>query len=276
MNENEFLTKVANTIKSVRYGNLSARLEPVKGYEDLTVSINRMIETLNDREKMITEYQSELQRRLQREKDFIAALTHDLKVPIVAQNNMVDFLLEGKFDEITGRQRTALENMQTSGRALFKMVQTLLETYKVNENGVQIIKETIELKPFIDRIIAQMPPSGFKITASYKCKTADADPFALERVLKNLIANALTHGQTDVEVKTSKLKGFVKICVIDRGAGVCAQDAQKIFDKYYHASKKRTSTGLGLYLSQQLIRAHGGEITLVQSNGTEFCIKLPA
>jgi signal transduction histidine kinase len=270
---NEYLKKVTKTINSVRYGNLSARLEDAAGYEELTASINRMIEALSDREKMIVEYRNELQHSLDREKEFVAALTHDLKVPIIAQNNVVDFLLEGRFGEVTEPQRTALQNIQTSGRELLKLVQTLLETHK--EHGV--VKEKIDLKPFIDRIIDEMRPAtgALKITTVHKCKRVDADPLALERVLKNLISNAILHGQADVEVRTSASKGFVKICVIDFGQGISPADAPHIFDKFYHAGKKRLSTGLGLYLSQQIVRAHGGEITLNCKKGTEFCIKLP-
>ncbi len=391
---NDYLGTVTNTVNSVRYGNLTTKIEKLEHptYQNVTDSINRMVETLNDREKMIIEYQAELMRQnrllesvinslsdgiliinehndilratpkvstwfgvkgknivgknifefielaedLSIEKlngndvfikhtptnnfiissqrlktddkkhrfvllikdvtnereietlkeDFVATLTHDLKVPIVAEANIVEFLLEGKFGEITEKQKVALQNMQVSNKELIDLVQILLETYKIKEQGIKLLKETIVLNPFIEGIVAEMQPIANKsgITINFKPEralTVNADPIQLNRVIKNLISNAISHSNTKecIDVKTGELKGYITISVIDYGQGISQKEIKMIFNKYYSAAKKfrKIGTGLGLYLSQQIALSHGGEITVESEENirTEFCVKLP-
>ena len=391
---NDYLGTVTNTVNSVRYGTLTTKLEKLEHptYQNVTDSINRMVETLNDREKMIIEYQAELMRqnRLlesvinslsdgiliinehndilratpkvstwfgvkgkhivgknifefieiadglsidklngddvfikhtptnnfiissqklktddkknrfvllikdvtnEREietlkEDFVATLTHDLKVPIVAEANIVEFLLEGKFGEITEKQKVALQNMQVSNKELIDLVQILLETYKIKEHGIKLLKETIVLDPFIEGIVAEMQPIANKsgITINFnpeRALTVNADPIQLNRVIKNLISNAISHSNTKecIDVKTGEQKGFITISVIDYGQGISQEEIKMIFNKYYSAAKKfrKIGTGLGLYLSQQIALSHGGEITVDSEENvrTEFCVKLP-
>ncbi len=390
---NDYLGMVTNTVDSVRYGNLSTKMEQIHHptYQNVTDSINRMVETLNDREHMIVEYQTELMRqnkllesvinslsdgilivnekggilratpkisswfgvkgaellgknifdyikidgdysfeklnnvdifimhtptnnfvansrRLTLEdkkrfvfiikdvtnereieklkEDFVATLTHDLKVPIVAESNIINFLLEGRFGEINEKQDLALKNMKASNQELVELVQILLETYKIKETGIKLLKENIKLNQFISQIVEETQPiatnSGIKINfqPDRDIKVV-ADPLQLERVIKNLISNAISHSNTkeNIDIKTGEIPGYVTISVIDYGQGVPEKELKLIFNKYYSAAKKfrKIGTGLGLYLSQQIAKSHNGEITVTSEENvrTEFCIKLP-
>lgn len=391
---NDYLGMVTNTVNSVRYGNLSTKIEEINHptYQNVTDSINRMVETLNDREKMIVEYQAELMRQnkllesvinslsdgilivndkynilrvtpqvsswfgakgqeiigknifdyiqisdetpLERIKnkdvfithtptnnfvmntiklsldddkkryvilikdvtnereietlkeDFVATLTHDLKVPIVAESNIINFLLDGKFGDINEKQQFALLNMKNSNQELVELVQIILETYKIKETGIKLIKENIMLNSFISDIITGTQPiannSGIKIHFNpLRDIKVTADAMQLERVIKNLISNAISHSNTKdkIDITTGEIPGFITISVIDYGQGIPAEEIKLIFNKYYSAAKKfrKIGTGLGLYLSQQIIKSHGGEITVDSEENvrTEFCIKLP-
>ncbi len=391
---NDYLGTVTNTVNSIRYGNLSTKIEKLEHptYQNVTDSINRMVETLNDREKMIIEYQAELMRQNQllesvinslsdgiliinenfdilritpkvstwfgvkgknivgkninefiqiaedlsieklnsndifikhtptnnfvastqklksddkkqryvllikdvtneREietlkEDFVATLTHDLKVPIVAEANIIEFLLEGKFGEITEKQQIALFNMKASNKELVDLVQILLETYKIKEKGISLLKENLSLVPFIEEIIKEVEPiannAGLTINFSTERNlSVMADPIQLTRVIKNLLSNAISHSNTKnvIDVELGEVQGFVTISVIDYGQGISKEDIKMIFNKYYSAVKKfrKIGTGLGLYLSQQIAVSHGGEITVESEENvrTEFCVKLP-
>lgn len=390
---NDYLGMVNHTVNSVRYGNLSTKIEQIEyeNYKSLSESINRMVETLNDREKMIIEYQTELTRqnkfleavinslsdgiliidenynilrvtpqivnwfgqdgsklmdknlldyiqpkknvRFERLKedeiyiknnsaasfeattmklalddkkrrfviiikdttnqreletlreDFVATLTHDLKVPIVAESNILDFLISGKFGEINEKQYQAVSNMRTCNSELLDLVQILLETYKINEAGIDLDKKIIELVPFISGITVEMQPiaekSGLKINFSAEHNlNVFADSMQLKRVIKNLIQNAISHSESskDVDIRIGKIPNFITISIIDYGKGISKDNIEKIFNKYYSTAKKfrKIGTGLGLYLSQQIVKSHGGEIVVnSQENvSTEFCIKL--
>ncbi len=393
---NDYLGKVTTTVDSIRYGNLSTKIEKVEHptYQNVTDSINRMVETLNDREKMIIEYQSELMRQnkllesvinslsdgiliinekfeilratpkilnwfgikgkdilgknvfefiqpvreesfevselknteifikhtptnnfiinsepltsLEKKRyvliikdittekeietlkeDFVATLTHDLKVPIVAAANIIDLFLAQKFGEISEKQKFALNSMKTSNQSLLELVQILLETYKLREQGIKLVKSDIEINPYIEEIIEEMKPiaKDNKIDVNYipseNVNLINADAVQLRRVIKNLISNAIDHSNTkkSIEVKTGTYNGGITISVIDYGQGISKDEIKMIFNKYYSAAKKlrKVGTGLGLYLSQQIAVAHGGEIIVTSEENvrTEFCVKIP-
>ena len=354
---------VEMTLNSVRYGNLAKKLdmELYPEYKALTRTINRMIETLNDREQMLFESQTELRNqnkflqasinslsdgiaiidkegiiinasnniykwfnievirgknilefinllddknllelknneislkhntelsfvadcnKLELEdkkerfvlviknisdqkeietlkEDFVATLTHDLKVPIIAEANMLDLFLSEKFGEISDKQRVALNNMKASNNELINLVQIVLETYKVNASGLSLYYENFELVSFLQKIIDEMQPVAMhtdnKIYLEADAEILiSADITQLKRVIKNLIHNAISYGTagTNIEIKVYSGSENINITVKDYGKGLQQDEIQKIFQKYYSTAKKfrRTGTGLGLYL----------------------------
>ncbi len=392
---NDYLGVITKTINSVRYGDLTKKIETFEfpNSEPLAESLNRMIETLYDREKMIDEYQNELHRQNkfleavinslsdgliivdenyrilratpqvsiwfnvdgkklmgafltdyidipknkkaenlneddiavhsdmasnfvassmelklddkkkryiyiiknvtdQREleslkEDFVATLTHDLKVPIIAETNMLELFLNESFGKISDKQEIALKNMQASNKELLDLVQIVLETYKLNGTNIRLHKENIMLKAFIEEIIDEMRPIADKTNNNLnfileRDIRVVADKIQLKRVLKNLINNAISYGESDspIEISIGEIPKYITIKVKDYGIGISQADINKIFNKYYSAAKKfrKIGTGLGLYLSFQIMKAHGGELTVESQEGeyTEFCLKLPA
>lgn len=219
--------------------------------------------------------------------DFAATLTHDLKVPIIAAANMIDLFLAGKFGNISDKQEFALKNMKSSNNELLDLVQILLETYKISDKGIELYKENIELNQFVQNVIEDIMPLtkdmnfGINFSSSAENLVINGDKTQLQRVIKNLLSNAINHSQTqkDIDVKISKSKNTANISIIDYGQGIPKDEIKMIFNKYYSAAKKlrKVGTGLGLYLSQQITEAHGGEITVKSEENvrTEFCVKLP-
>ena len=219
--------------------------------------------------------------------DFVATLTHDLKVPIVAETNMIELFLNGNFGDINEKQSLALKNMQSSNKELLDLVQIVLETYKVKDGKIRLFKENITLKAFLNEIIEEMFPITQKAKNELKLVLdrdimVCADRMQLKRVIKNLIQNAISYGQpkSPIEIKIGEIPQYIVITVKDYGAGISKEDIDKIFNKYYSAAKKfrKIGTGLGLYLAQQIVKAHGGDFTVDSKEGeyTEFTIKLPA
>lgn len=227
------------------------------------------------------------QKEIERLKDdFVSTLTHDLKVPIIAESNILNFLLDEKFGEINNKQHEALKNMQVSNQELLELVQILLETYKVKESREVLYTEQFEINPFINSIVKEMNPiaekSGLKIKyKEYENIKINADKTQLKRVIKNLLQNAITHSesQKNIDITVVKTQFDVNISVIDYGKGIPQEDLEMVFKKYYSTAKKfrKIGTGLGLYLAQQIIKSHGGEITVKskEGEGTTFCIRLP-
>lgn len=388
----DYLGDVTKTVNSVRYGNLTKKINKLDiiDSEDLALSLNRMIETLKDREIMIEEFQKDLimqnkileqtvnslsdgliivndsgeiyransvitnwfqekgksiygksiydyielindkpmhtlqndeikiktlssanftassvslkledkkgsyiiiikditnQKELEiLKEDFVATLTHDLKVPIVAETNMIDLFLSEKFGPISKKQETALKNMQTSNKELLDLVQTVLETYKIGK--ITLYKENIMLKSFLENIIEEMLPIASQnknvLNLIYERDIrVFADRLQLKRVVKNIIQNAISYGKTNtpIEINIGEIPNFVYIKVKDYGEGISKENIEKIFNKYYSAAKKfrKIGTGLGLYLAMHIMKAHNGDLIVESKEGefTEFSIKIP-
>lgn len=216
--------------------------------------------------------------------DFVATLTHDLKVPIIAETNMLELLLNEKFGSISDKQRIALLNMQASNKELLELVQIVLDTYKIGK--ITLYKENILLKGFIEEIIDEMKPIAEKNKNKLEfIPNRDiwvyADKFQLKRVIKNLIQNAISYGKTKtpIEIRIGEVPNYIVIKVKDYGEGISKENINRIFNKYYSAAKKfrKIGTGLGLYLAMHIVRAHNGDLTVESEEGvfTEFCIKIP-
>ena len=216
--------------------------------------------------------------------DFVATLTHDLKVPIIAETNMIELFLNENFGSISEKQKLALKNMQISNKELLELVQTVLDTYKIGR--ITLYKENIMLKSFINEIIEEMKPIADKNRNSIEFPQhrdiwVYADGFQLKRVLKNIIQNAISYGKpkTPIEIKIGEIPNYVVIKVKDHGEGISKENIERIFNKYYSAANKfrKIGTGLGLYLALHIIRAHNGDLTVESIEGeyTEFCIKIP-
>ena len=395
MRINDYLGTITKAINSVRYGDLTKKINKteIPNSEPLAESINRMIETLYDREKMVYEYQNELHRqnklleavinslsdglviidehykilratpkittwfnvdgqrlmgqfltdyielpkgksfeslknteiviledkssnfvansaelKLEDKKkryviiiknitdqkeletlkeDFVATLTHDLKVPIVAEKNMLELFLNESFGKVSEKQEIALKNMQSSNKELLDLVQVVLETYKFRSQTIRLYRENIMLKSFIEEIIVDMTPTANKAKNTLLFHLPRdirvlADKIQLRRVVKNLIQNAISYGEPNspIEITIGEIPRYIIIKVKDYGKGISQADINKIFNKYYSAAKKfrKIGTGLGLYLSFQIAKAHGGDLTVesVEGEYTEFCVKLPA
>lgn len=261
----------------------------IKNSQDLNFIASTMLLNLDDEKnvyviiiKNITD-QKELETL---KEDFVATLTHDLKVPIIAETNMLELFLSESFGKISEKQTLALKNMQASNKELLDLVQIMLDTYKMRDGNIKLYKENIMLKSFLNEIIEEMTPIAQKAQNNINLILSRdimicADRMQFKRVIKNLIQNAISYGKSNspIEITIGEIPKFIVITVKDYGMGISEVDINKIFNKYYSTAKKfrKIGTGLGLYLALQIVRAHGGELSVesIQGEYTEFCIKLP-
>ena len=278
------VARILIAIKRVRYGDFNVRLDKLNN-KNLQATINSLIESMYDRELMIKEYQATLSNKnlsleeiLKQEKqlqmfkeEFAATLTHDMKVPVIAELNSLNYLLEGRFGELNQKQVEILNLMKSSNQELKDLIENMLETYRLEQKKLELNISENNFNDFLFSVIKEMEPIAFKTKHSISSAFEETsgivinfDNFQLKRVVKNLIQNAISFSQNATEIKltTKKLNDEIKIFITNKGIGISPEDLDMIFHKFYSGQSKfrKAGTGLGLYLSQQIVLAHDGKI----------------
>lgn len=295
------VSKIYLAIKRLRYGNIHIRVENLND-ETLENAVNRLFETIADREMMIKEYQNTLSKKnlsleeiikkeqemKQVKEDFTATLTHDMKVPVIAELNSIEYLLSGRFGELNSKQAEILKLMKSSDKELKELIENILEIYKIEQKELKLKVQNNNLNLFLLDTIKEMKmiadESAVKINTMLE-NTVNSelkfDPFQLKRVIKNLIQNAIsfTSKGEEITVKTTSLEEIIKIEISNKGTGISKEDLELIFNKYYsgHSKFRKAGTGLGLYISRQIMLAHNGNIEVDNSKEgyTIFILSLP-
>lgn len=285
----KYLYNYLNIIISARYGNLNLKCED--GVDALTIQLSRntnaLLESIFDRDKMINEYIEREKQSQNLKQDFVSSLAHDLKVPIIAQDNTYDLFLQGNFGEISKVQKDAIQNLKISNNDLKNLVVDLLDAHKFEDNELKLQIENVDIVKLIKEIIIQnksildIRNKEIRFISDVNELYCPLDAFLIKRVFNNLISNAVFYGKNsryiDIELKITEK--HILVSVIDYGDGINEEEIKNIFRKYYTSAKKYANigAGLGLYIANKIILRHNGKISAynMQNKGAKFTIELP-
>jgi two-component system NarL family sensor kinase len=224
----------------------------------------------------------------QMREDFVATLTHDLKTPLLGSQKTLHYFLEGSFGRINTEQRYVLETLERSSQRQLALVEDLLSVYKADETGVQFHMELVDLDELIADILTEVQYLALErnIKLEYECRKTPpkvkGEAFQLKRVIANLLHNALnyTPANGSIQVRLSEQPQQLLVEVEDTGIGLPTEDLEKVFRRFYRSegTRETVGTGLGLYLSRQLIQAHRGQIWAenLPAGGCRFSFTIPA
>jgi signal transduction histidine kinase len=269
---------------------LSVALDNAKAYEQ----IKRFNETLQQKVNEATldlKQANEHLKELDKLKDeFVAIASHELRTPMtVARGNLWMILHEDKkLDKKTEeRLKISMESLQS----LISLVNDILDVSQIEGKGVKLMPQKIDIVNLIHEVKDEIGPlakqKDIELSDSYESKKIEvfADIERVKRVLTNLIGNAIkfTDEKGKVTVKSSKNGKFVSIEVTDTGMGIRKEDIPKLFTKFgkieaFSGKKlKAPGTGLGLYISKNLVEMSGGSISAdsVVGKGSTFSFTLP-
>ena len=221
--------------------------------------------------------------------DFIATLTHDLRTPLLAAIQALEFLLNGSLGEISEKQTQILSTMKSSNQDMLGLVNALLEVYKYEAGKLNLAKTEFLINDLANACYNEVLPLAKAKKIEMLCeidetkdKTIYADKTELRRVIINLLGNAITHTFENgkITISTSMQTDDTVLSVTDTGIGIPRADIPKLFKRFSQGTsdKRSASTGLGLYLSRQIIEAHGGKIWLESdvNEGSCFSILIPS
>ncbi|MCM1340056.1 MAG: ATP-binding protein [Muribaculaceae bacterium] len=214
--------------------------------------------------------------------DFIATLTHDLRTPLLAAIQTLKFFLDGTVGELDEKQKLLLSTMQKSNEDLLGLVNALLEVYKYDAEKLILNKTEFNIYELVKLVYDELKPLAINKKIDFIIDCADkeleinADRSELRRVICNLCGNAINYTQEEgkVVITIKNEANDLIFSVSDTGCGIPQEDIPNMFQRFSQGTTKKRSagTGLGLYLSRQIIESHGGKIWLesVLNKGSEF------
>lgn len=219
--------------------------------------------------------------------DFIATLTHDMRTPLLAAIQTLKFFLEGAIGELDEKQKVLLSTMLQSNEDLLGLVNALLEVYRFESGKLTLCKTNFSVKDLVEQCYSELKPLADKknidFSVVYELNDGEnivADRAEIKRVITNLCGNALnyTNKGGTVKVLAKAQSGDFIFSVTDNGNGIPQSDIPNLFKRFSQgtARKRSTGTGLGLYLSRQIVEAHDGKIWVDSKvdKGSEFSFLL--
>jgi two-component system, NarL family, sensor kinase len=223
--------------------------------------------------------------------DFASTLTHDLKTPLLGAIETLKAVQQEKFGAVSSAQQPVLATIIRSHQTSLQLLETLLDIYRNDTEGLQLNLIPVDLTTLAEEAASTLIDlaASRRVHISFNYGDSDwrrslwvnGDPLQLQRVLYNLLVNAINHSRRGdrVEVVLETQASYQVVKISDTGAGIQAEQFLHLFERFYqgHSERQAKGSGLGLYLSRQIIAAHNGIIWAENRvpTGAMFAFKLP-
>jgi signal transduction histidine kinase len=248
---------------------------------ELAAAANAMIDQL--RKEEARRDQSEAARR-----NLIAAVSHDLRTPITSLRLLAEAIGDDIVEDAATRSGY-LRRMGTHIDALSVLIDDLFELSRLEAGDINWSLEQVPLPELVSETIEAMRVQAEAKGVAVRCevpetlKPAHANPEKLQRVLFNLIQNAIRHTPADgsIVVRAEPVAAGIEFEVADTGDGIAPEERERVFTAFYRggtdAARTSPGAGLGLAVSRAIVEAHGGRIWLADAVvGTRVRFSLPA
>ncbi|GGU24773.1 MtrAB system histidine kinase MtrB [Streptomyces violascens] len=272
----------AGVAERLSTGVLRERMK-VTGEDDIArlgEAFNKMAQNLQGKINQLEEL-SRMQRR------FVSDVSHELRTPLTTVRMAADVIHEARvdFDPVTARSAELLAGQLDRFESLLA---DLLEISRFDAGAAALEAEPIDLREVVRRVIEGAEPlaerkgTRIRVAGDEQPVVAEADARRVERVLRNLVVNAVEHGEgRDVVVRLAAAGGAVAVAVRDYGVGLKPGEATRVFNRFWRADPARArttgGTGLGLSIAVEDARLHGGWLQAwgEPGGGSQFRLTLP-
>jgi two-component system sensor histidine kinase MtrB len=217
---------------------------------------------------------------------FVADVSHELRTPLTTVRMAAD-LLHDKRDELAPDDARAVELLQNQLNRFETLLGDLLETSRQDSGAVHLDYEEVDLRALADQVVASLEPLAVEMGCEVRILGAPrmlvlCDALRVERILANLLSNALEHGEgRPVVVEVTQEDDVAILAVTDQGIGLTQEELASVFTRFWRADPSRVrrvgGTGLGLSIALGDARAHGGTLTAAGApgQGATFTLRLP-
>jgi two-component system, OmpR family, sensor histidine kinase MtrB len=265
------VARASGAARSLAEGLLETRL-PVEGKDEFGVwaqSFNEMAAALESKISALSAAQA-------RERRFTADVAHELRTPLTALVGEASLLAE-HLDQMPTQARRPAELLISDVRRLRRLVDDLMEISRLDAGVESVRAESVDVGALVVGAVRSRGWDG-QVRLDATSVRVTTDPRRLERIVVNLVDNALVHGGNGVSVHAGREGGGAVVQVADRGPGIPPEHVAHLFDRFYKADPSRTGqgTGLGLAIAQENARLLGSSIEAWSEpgHGTRFTLKL--
>lgn len=272
----------AETSQKIAAGHLEERIP--EGGRDVVATLGRSFNEMADgMQRQITQL-AELSRVQQR---FVSDVSHELRTPLTTIRLASDVLYDRR-DEFAAETGRTTELLHAQVERFELLLGDLLEISRFDAGAVELEVEPVAVVHLASGVVDELAPlaegvgSTVTVVAPGGWSDAEVDPRRLRRILRNLLGNAIEHGEgRPIVVEVDSDADALAVAVRDHGVGLAPEALERVFDRFWRAdpSRRRTigGTGLGLSISQEDAALHGGRIEVWSrpGRGTRFVVTLP-
>lgn len=266
------VSRASRAAKAIADGQLGTRLE-VRAPDEFgawAIAFNDMADALQAK---ITA----LSRAQERERQFTSDVAHELRTPVTALVAEASLLAE-HVSGLPDPARRPTELLIADTRRLRGLVEELMEISRLDAGSEPVRPQQVELREFAVAVLRSGGWDG-RVALAGGPVVVNTDPRRLERIIANLVGNALEHGRVGVEVTVGSDSDDAYVDVSDAGPGIAPQHLAHIFERFYKADQARTGpgSGLGLAIAQENARLLAGEIRVSSelASGAAFRLVFP-
>jgi two-component system NarL family sensor kinase len=211
---------------------------------------------------------------VQMREDFTSTLTHDLKTPLLGAIETLNAFQNERFGLVDPAQRQVISTMIRSHRTSLQLLDTLLDVYRNDAEGLNLDLTLVDLTALAEETASTLLDlaTSRRVHLSFNYGESNirrslwvkGDRLQLQRVFTNLLMNAINHSRRGdrIEIQLESQASYQVVKILDTGSGIPSDELSHLFERFYQGQSNRQAkgTGLGLYLSRQIITAHGGTI----------------
>ncbi len=213
----------------------------------------------------------------------VSTVSHELRTPLTMIQGFSELMLARDMDR--DKELQALGQIHSAAERLARLIDDLLSVSRIESGSIRMELESADLAVLLDQVVAAFGAAGrhVQVHAEPGLPAVWVDPDKTIQILTNLISNAIKYSPegAPVHVDVRRDAGEVSVAVTDRGIGLTEEELDKLFQKFFRADstdvRKTPGTGLGLFITKNLVDLHGGRIwvTSEPGEGSTFTFTLP-
>ncbi len=267
----------------IRYGGPTFSSCEIKTLEFISNQISWLLQ-MDHMQKVIDRHIAQNQ-AIQLQEDFINTITHEIRNPLGFIKGYATTLLRSDADWSRETQKEFLQIIDHETDQLEELIGNLLDSARLQSGQLRMEMQPIRidtvLKDVIQRSKIHYPGIKISLDLPKEIPIINADPRRLAQVFTNLINNGVKYApESKIEISVARVKKVFRITFQDYGSGIPEKYLAFIFDRFFRNPEQPVTihgTGLGLYICRQIVRSHGGEITVTSkvNQGTAFLMELP-